>query len=371
LFVAAAAMKIVTLPTALIGLLVVGVLDRRQLFRSLVSSVVIGVLYVVVTMIWVPWEVTWLIDIRPLQPPFSASLHEAPMFFLASAAHWPAMILFPAALILANRTERLVVMAAVFLATASIVFQGQYFQYHAGTLFVITTVAVFRALKSQVTNRTGIGILAIVVAAAALSATSTAWRGSHQATWGAVTIAVAVIGIGWALAVRSQQIPRRHLGLVVAALTTLALLYPAMTPFSAGLVRMSGTGIPEVVRDLGTPTPEEGTAREVRRRIGKNVPVTYLTFGDWAYFLGNPTFCRYPSPLFLQRTRYTTAHLESWSYQENLACIDEPRSQWLIVERGWFHLSKAPPELQARVAAQWDCGAAFKTGELTICPRRV
>jgi hypothetical protein len=251
------------------------------------------------------------------------------------------------------------------------VFQAQYFVYHAATLCVVTAVAAFRALRWRVTTKTGIGVLVIVVAAAALTATSTAWRDSHESIWGAATIGAGVVVIGWALAVRSRKPRRRPLGLAVAALTTLALLYPAMTPFSARLIRLSDNGIPTVVHDVSGPSRHELTGRQIRRRIGENVPVTYLTFGHWNYFLRNPTVCRYPSPMFLQRTRYTTVHIETRSYQENLACVDEPTSQWLILDRRWFKLSKAPPELQARVRAEWDCAAAFKTGGLTVCPRRV
>jgi hypothetical protein len=371
LFVAAAAMKVITLPTALVGLLVVGVLDRRQLLRSLISSVVVGLLFVVATLIWAPWEITWLIDIRLLQPSVLASLSEVPAFLLESAARWPAVALFPAAMILAGRTERLVLAAAALLAAAPIVLQGQYWSYHAAPLCVVTAVAVFRGLRWRVGTRTGIGVLVIVVAAIAFTITSNSWRDSHLPIWGGATIAASVLGIGWALAVRQRPVTNQPLGLLPAALTTIVLLYPAMTPFSAGLVQLTDNGMPTVGRGIGVPVrQEEDTARQIRRRIGENVPVTYLTFGDWTYFIGNPTVCRYPSPLFLQRTKYTVAHVGTRSYQENLACIDEPTSQWLIVDRGWFKLSKAPPELKTRVAAEWNCSASFSAGGLIICPRR-
>ena len=112
LFVAAAGMKVVTLPVALIGLLVVGFLDRRQLVRSLIASLVVGVLFVSATLIWASWEVTWLSDMRSVQPPFWESLPEAWTFLVESAAYWPAIALVPAALILADRTERAVAFVA-------------------------------------------------------------------------------------------------------------------------------------------------------------------------------------------------------------------------------------------------------------------
>jgi hypothetical protein len=103
---------------------------------------------------------------------------------------------------------------------------------------------------------------------------------------------------------------------------------------------------------------------------GPDVPVTYLTFGDWTYFIRNPTVCRYPSPLFLQRTRYTLTHVGSPSYEENLACLSEPTSRWLIMDQNWFRISKTPPEVQARIHAQWNCSDGFESGGLKICPRR-
>lgn len=372
LFVAAADMKIVTLPTALVGLLVVGVLDRRQLVRSLLGSVVVGVLFLVATLVWVPWEVTWMSDLRLVRHPILASMLEAPTFFLESAARWPAIVLFPAALILADRTERLVLAAAVLLAAMPIVVLGEYFGYHAATLCGVTAVALFRMLRWRVTTRIGLGVLAIVVAAAVLAATSTEWRDSHRMTWGTATIAAGVLGIGWALAVRQRKAPTQPLGLAAAALTTMALLYPAMTPISESPTRLSDTGTPTVVRGFGMPMEQADTARQIHQRIGgPHVIVTYLTFGEWPYFLRNPTACRYPSPAFLKLTKYTTAHTGTRSYQENQACIDEPTSQWLILDRRWLKLGKAPPELRARVAARWDCSAAFTIGGLTICPRRV
>lgn len=130
LFVAAAAMKIVTLPTALLGLIVVGALDRRQFVRALVCSLLVGVLYVLATLTWAPWEITWLFDTRLLQPDLLARLSMAPAFFLESAVRWPAILLFPAALVLADARERLLLAAAGLLAAAPVVLQGQYWAYH-------------------------------------------------------------------------------------------------------------------------------------------------------------------------------------------------------------------------------------------------
>jgi hypothetical protein len=137
-------------------------------------------------------------------------------------------------------------------------------------------------------------------------------------------------------------------------------------------MRLIDTGTPTVVaRRAGATVELEAAARQIHRRIGgRGVTVTYLTFGEWPYFLRNPTNCRYPSPAFLKLTKYTTAHIRTRSYLENQACVDEPTSQWLLLDRRWIKLGQAPPELQARVAATWNCSAAFTIGGLSVCPRR-
>lgn len=371
LFVAAGGMKLVTLPTALLGLLVVGVLDRRQLLRALVGSVAVGVAFVAATAIWVPWEIGWLVDIRTVQPAVTGTLPAAATFFLESAARWPAVALVPAALILTRGTERLVVVAALLLCAVPIVAQGQYFTYHAVPLCVVTSVVGFRMLRQRMTTIVGIGVLVVVLAAAALTATSAGWRDAHQAVWGPVTVAVVVLAAAWAVAVRRRPPTRGRLGPLLAALSAMALLYPVMTPFSAHLVRLPTQETPNPVTNVGIRARHEDTARRVRERIGgANVPVTYLTFGEWTYFVGNPTVCRYPSPLFLQRTTVTPGPIGTPSYRESLGCLGEPTSRWLIWDRQWFALSKTPQQVQDAVATEWDCAEAFSVRELTICPRR-
>ena len=370
-FVAAAGMKIITVLPALIGLLVVAVLDRRQVARTMATSAVVGVLYIIATAVWVPWEITWLVDIRLLTPSVTERLvSHGPRFLLESAVRWPAVLMFPAALILAGRLERLLLVAALLLSVGPIVFQAQYFGYHGAALCVVSAIAALRALRHRVTPPVGVTVAAVVLAASLMTTASGAWRVDHRAVMVVVTVGVTLLGIGWALGVRGRQVPERPAGLLVAACATLALLYPAMTPFASLMVRMSPSGV-LVATPLNGLSEREIAARQIRARIGgPDVPVTYLTFGDWTYFIRNPTVCRYPSPLFLQRTRYTLTHVGSPSYEENLACLSEPTSRWLIMDEKWFPISRTPPEVQARIHAEWNCGDGFESGGLKVCPRR-
>ncbi len=185
-----------------------------------------------------------------------------------------------------------------------------------------------------------------------------------------IAIVVALLAIGWALRVRHHSVVARPAQLLLTTCATIALLFPAMTPFTSQLLRTSPDGdVTAVV--IGASIRHEDTARKVRTRIGgPDVPVTYLTGGYWAYYLRNPTVCRYPSPLFLQRTQFTRRHVDSPSYADNLACLSEPSSKWLIIDGTWISIAKTAPEVQAAIKTEWDCAHSFETGGLEVCPRR-
>lgn len=140
-FVAAAAMKVVTLLTALLGFGVVALGDRRQLIRALIGSLVVGALYVLATtLVWVQW----MLDIRTVQKDPVAALPDAKPFFAGLVARRPVLALLPAVLMLAGRRNRLRIALAIGLAAVPVVGQGQYFASHSIPLLVVASVAVFR-----------------------------------------------------------------------------------------------------------------------------------------------------------------------------------------------------------------------------------
>ncbi len=371
LFVAAAGMKLITVLTALIGLLVVAVLDRRQVVRTMIGSIVVGLFYIGATVLWAPWEITWLIDIQLLTPSLTERLvADGPTFLLESVVRWPALLIFPAAVVLAGRFERLILIVALLLAWGPIVLQAQYFGYHGAPLSVVATVAAFRALRHRVTPAVAAGLVAVVLEAGVLTAAAAIWRTGYVWALALIAIVAMLLATGWALRVRHRRVVAGPGRLLLTACATLALLLPAMTPFTSQLLRSSPDGDVTAVQ-LGRPIRHEVIARDVRTRIGgPDVPVTYLTGGYWAYYLRNPTVCRYPSPLFLQRTQYTRKHVGSPSYAENLACLSEPSSRWLIIDDSWISIGKTAPEVQAAIRTEWDCANAFETGGLKVCPRR-
>jgi hypothetical protein len=109
-------------------------------------------------------------------------------------------------------------------------------------------------------------------------------------------------------------------------------------------------------------------AARVHALIGERTSVAYLTFGADTYTLGNPTRCRYPSPLFLQRGQADQL-VSPATRQENLACLTDPAARWLIWDRTWLHRKGAPADLLATIDDTWDCADAGVIGRYTVCPR--
>lgn len=108
----------------------------------------------------------------------------------------------------------------------------------------------------------------------------------------------------------------------------------------------------------------------VRDRIGADSQVLYLAFGDVAYFLGDPTPCRYPSPTFLQRGIALDEVRGLASYQENAACLTDPRMRYLVRAPGWFDLDNLEAPLAQAIRATYDCSAPLRTDDVVVCPRR-
>jgi hypothetical protein len=111
-------------------------------------------------------------------------------------------------------------------------------------------------------------------------------------------------------------------------------------------------------------------ARTIRNRIGGDTPVTYLAFGSTTYFLSNPTSCRYPSPVFLQRSRIPGEQEETRSWRETLACVSDHPGEWLVWDTTWFVTKGLAPEVLSAITARFDCGRAIVSGKVRLCPRR-
>ena len=104
--------------------------------------------------------------------------------------------------------------------------------------------------------------------------------------------------------------------------------------------------------------------------VGPESTVTYLAFGETIYFLRNPTDCRFPSPVFLQRSRQDHDHEGSRSWAETLGCIRDSPGLWLVWETSWFRLKGQPQEVIDVLTATFDCDRAIKVDNYLVCPRR-
>ena len=371
LFVGAAGMKVITLPTALLGLGVVALLDRRQLLRVLIGTVVVGSLYVLITVVWVPWEVQWLLDIRTVQKDAWAALPDA-IPFLAELGGPPTSSCAAARDAGARR-------AAGTAADGA----GPGPEYghggHSGAVLRLSQ-------RPDGGGRLGRGVPRPPVSDVDDSrrrgdGRRACGRGADDREQRLAGQPPTAVGRsddrggrgGPDLGPRRPRpaASRRPGQSLLAALATLALLLPSSTPWAAQLLRPENPNGQRPLSRLEARTKHEATARQVRQAVGgPDVPVTYLTFGEWTYFIGNPTTCRYPSPLFLQRTAYTRRQVGTPSYQENLDCLSASGSRWLIWDPSWFSLKRTPAGVQAIIAHEWDCSAPIEVGELRLCPRR-
>ena len=113
-------------------------------------------------------------------------------------------------------------------------------------------------------------------------------------------------------------------------------------------------------------------ARELRglsSELGATTPVLYLTYGAVGYNMGNPTDCRYPSPVWFKVAIRDPSVERFASYRENVTCLSSPIPRYLILQPGWLDVSKLSPSVRATIDRTYDCSAALHAGGLLACPR--
>ncbi|MGV8908537.1 MAG: hypothetical protein ACOH1Y_06100 [Propionicimonas sp.] len=361
-----ALVKISSLPIAVAGLLILLVLDRKRGIPAGLGAIATGLVMLGAIALWAPEEIRWLLDIRALQPdPWSwAALTEAQTYAGNIATRWPTIALIPAYFVGASRRQALTAAAALALIGLGIVFQGQYYLYHAAALVTLSAILAVRTI-----SRGGVAQTVMVAMSTLwtlwLFTTPAQWRIQHELTGFAVTAGSALAFVTVQVLTRRASPPSAGRW---AAVLVAATLLATQTPISAEYFSTGATS-QTTLANLDVRRDEVETATRIHRLIGTGTPVTYLTFGDSIYTLGNPTTCRYPSPLFLQRPG-AQEKVSPATFAENLACVSEPSSQWLIWNRDWLHRKGADPDLLAAIDQHWACEAAFTEGGYTICPLR-
>lgn len=375
--------KYTTAPTALLPLGALCVLDRRRGGWAAAAAAVATPAGFALAVAVQPREWRWFNELSALNPdtPLQNGLHAADLRLLVQTVGTEALMnplvgLLPVAVVLlargaATRRARwawpLLTGAGVAGVLVALVVQGQWFQYHLAALPVLAAALWGLALARAPRRGPVYAALLLGVAVPLAAGRSLPWRTAHEsavyALWGAVAAAAFVVS--WR---RGGPPPARY---ATAFATVLALAVPAWptTPYSYD------------TRHSGYTALERAHTRQqlgrwldgVRARIGPDTPVTYLAFGDVGYLLGNPTHCRYPTPDFLQRTRYDRSITGQVSYRENLACVRDPASRFAVLDTSWFPLPAVAPEVAATVRARFACGtpvAAYPRLHLVVCPRR-
>lgn len=376
LLMVAAAIKVVTLPIAVIGLLALLLIDQRRCAIAIVAAAVGGLAYISVVALAVPWEFQWMIDSSAMVPARSGPKVEAKaQVFLGNVALiWPTVTLLPAALV-GLRSHHLVIgVIAALLAWLPVTIQNQYFLYHASALPVVGAVGLYFALR-RAAPLFILPVLALAGWTYYVLTSDPDWRLAQQTLLftAATVIAVVmvVLSVGWYIwrRLRPRSAEPRPTTPLLAALVLVTTWLPASAPTAAESVTLATrTSTPQVHRQA---TPGQLTwAKEMRKRIGADTPVTYLTFGTTNYILGNPSTCEFPTSVFLQRSRSIRRQEGTPTWQANLRCLTDKPGEFVVWDTQWFLLRREPPEVKAAFAAAFDCEQGFTDGRIKVCPRR-
>ena len=364
-----ALMKLSTLPIALAALAIIVALDRRRGGIAGASAFLAGCATIGLIVALAPHEIAWLLDIRALQPPLWTADTPAELFgYLANlAARWPTIALLPAFFVGAPLREAVPGAVAMALAAAGFVAQGQYFGYHAVPLVVLSAaLAVATLRRSHGLLRWP--LLAWIGWTAVLFVLPAPWRLAHEGVLFRVTGgAVLLFALAQAVAIGRRLRLTRAASTRWAAVLALLAMLATQTPWSAESLSL-GTASKTSAANLAALRSDLADAARIHAVIGDE-PVAYLTFGATTYLVGNPTHCRYPSALFLQRP-HAAEKVSAATRDENLGCLVEPSARWLVWDRDWLHRKGAPADLLAVIDTTWACEAAIVIDGLTLCPRR-
>lgn len=379
LLAAAASIKIVTLPTALIGLVVLAVLARRRGVATTVAATGAGLAWVgLIVWVW-PRELHWLTELSALQPPNTEPVWRTALGLGSAQLAWPVLIMLPAALavLLAGRTRRarlrLGALAGLVLVLALLpaVIQQQFFIYHFVAFPVIAAAVLVLAVRHAAPT-TAARLLIITVAAAAAATVAVRLPASVRVDHPAAVLAGLCLAMVLAvvLTLRGDRPTgsRPAAAAAVCCATMISIVAPGLTA-TTPLTEVPQTGLINIYT-AETTERRQHTALEVRRLIGVDTPVIYLAFGDVNYFIQNPTPCASPAAVWLQRARHNPAVMTTTGYAENFGCLSDAAARYLVIDGNWFQLPRQPEPVRRVIADRYACDDAPEIDGLLICPRR-
>lgn len=398
------AMKLATAPWAVLAIGVVAAFTWSRGWRILGAGSGLIVVWLLATWKFQPLEWMWLRDMVALVPtsPLKVGIRWWDSFTLAKAlrniaVQSPIVLLLPAALVAlvgsrpAGRRLPAAALAAAALplSVAAPYGQGEWLAYHFAGLPVLAAGLTAAAICTPALRRAAIPFLLIAAVAGIASMVvlglppGTRARHVELVGFGCFVIMAATVGLVVAGLIRTDHgsqpailperapVAPRGTTLVVGSIAlSLGLMVPVLPSSHWALTGGYAAG-----KNSGRADSDQRFRLEVarlHRQIGAQTPVLYLTFGQQAYFLGNPTSCRYPSPQWLQRSTRFPHVREFASYADNLRCVMEDRSaQWLVVDPRWIDLQGLDKPVRDRLNTNFDCARALgKKTSLHLCPRR-
>ncbi|XVV10076.1 hypothetical protein ACQP2X_35250 [Actinoplanes sp. CA-131856] len=370
------AMKASTFPVALIALLVIFVLDRRRAAWTALSTVIWVAVWYLVSRHFQPWEWTWLSDLATLvhgkpQAIYADDLRLLRVAIGDAAVHSPVLALAPAAAAaLASRRHWIFALVAVLAAALSLApayGQAEFFDYHFAAAVVLAGGVWGAAFALRPGFRLPLVAATVLVTAVSLVLLRqpASWRLEHggPVVWAYEIGAVALAVAAWFLSGRGTVSVPWPAGVVALCFALLPAVLPGY-PYTFSTYNYN-------VRN-GPPT--SAPLVELGRRLGRDTPVLYLTYGTVNYGMGNPTSCRYPSPLWLQRGAVAPRLRDLPSYADNLRCLTgSSDARYLIVQTAWFSLPQSAPDVRALISERFDCSPEAQipaTPGLLVCPAR-
>ena len=391
--VIAVAVKMATAPFALLALLLIAAIDRRRAIAAAAGGAAWGVVWLG-SLVVMPVERHWLRDMATLNnnSPLRVGINWSNFGSWWRAvggriAMLPVIALVPAATVLVCRlvsswrTRALIAcgtVLAVVLAIAPLPAQGEGYTPHLAGLPVLSAGLVAFALvrwwrTSARPPVVPLAALLVLTAVGALVLTqSRAWRETNDLlVVNGLVVAAALLAL-WALAAgRGKTTPGRATttaGAVLAAASVLAPV-PALMPASA--FSLDPATSPYTNASWGSTSRNlHVVLRGLSSELGATTPVLYLTYGAVGYNMGNPTDCRYPSPVWFKVAIRDPSVERFASYRENVTCLSSPIPRYLILQPGWLDVSKLSPSVRATIDRTYDCSVALHAGGLLACPRR-
>jgi hypothetical protein len=379
--------KLVTLPLAAAALIVVAISDRSRARPLLIATT--GWMILLAMTLAHPLEWQWSLDMAALNAgvgdDLGARLRSILIAISEKAIISPIILLAPAATVLLvrltepRRRPSLIGGAVVvgLLCIIPLLVQSRPSLYNAAALPVAASMYVAGAgVRWWTQVRTPpwpllVWLPVVAIGVALLVGSPTETRISLQG--GARVAALVVVTLSTLAAAAVPMHPARgtmkslSTPTLIAGLIALLAFVPAMAPASSWsigdeTIRRTNASWELYVRRISR------SMQGLSEQIGRETPVLYLAYGDIGYHMGNPTDCRYPSPLWIQRgTRYQFVQALT-SHADNLDCLARTAARYIVLAPGWAFGGRLTGSVRDGLRL-FDCSAPTRVAGHAVCAR--